>query len=266
MSLEHYRDLENLHRCEILVVLNHCTDHSEQIVKHHQSILPNLRYCKEEHTGLSIARNRAYQEAFADFVFYIDDDAYPEKDSISKLLNYKYNGYKAVTGRTKLWNDEHRWILKEFVETPSFLEKAATLPEGGFINGCCMGFERGLLLDIGGFNTELGMKGDYIAYAEEVELQQRLRMQNIEILFDPELIVCHKSHFTTVKGFLTSAFLKGRYAQKINPHAKFNHFAKFGLYSFIGALRLIPYALLYGYKAAMVKSFAPSTYHLGRII
>ncbi|MDH5506005.1 MAG: glycosyltransferase [Anaerolineae bacterium] len=60
---------------EVIVVDNNSTDATRHIVESYQERLPNLRYIFEPQQGLSIARNKGWQDAAAPIVAYLDDDA-----------------------------------------------------------------------------------------------------------------------------------------------------------------------------------------------
>ena len=85
-TLPHYTQLIPALAYELLIVLNACTDESlENINQIKKTYGLECRVVKEEKVGLSQARNRAIKEAGTDWLVYIDDDAYPQKDLLQRL-------------------------------------------------------------------------------------------------------------------------------------------------------------------------------------
>ena len=61
---------------EVLVVDDGSTDQTPEIASH----FPNVRYLRQEHGGLSCARNYGAEEATGEFIAYTDDDCEPDVD------------------------------------------------------------------------------------------------------------------------------------------------------------------------------------------
>lgn len=59
---------------EVLVVDNNSTDETASVVARMLPRHPHLRYVREEHQGLSYARNRGMRETASPWVAYVDDD------------------------------------------------------------------------------------------------------------------------------------------------------------------------------------------------
>ena len=70
---------------EVIVIDNASTDQTKQICQDYRSH-PNFRYIYEARSGVSYARNRAYQEAKSPYIAYLDDDAIPTRFWLEKML------------------------------------------------------------------------------------------------------------------------------------------------------------------------------------
>ena len=256
MSLSYYSQLALLDRCEILIVLNACTDHSEQIVNDFKDNLP-LRVISEPALGLSHARNRGWKEARAPFVFYMDDDAYPSANLIEILLHTLSPTTDAISGRTVYWKaDDPAWIKPGYVEVPRFLTSAGPLPKEGYINGCACGFKRTLLEEMGGFDPSTGMVGDRLWYHEENELYHRLKAVEKEVIYQPDAIVYHRSHQKTPKAFLQAAFAKGRSKKHWSSPPFLPTFMRWGYTLLVRTITFPYYWITRGWKNALVEQFS----------
>jgi succinoglycan biosynthesis protein ExoM len=74
-----------------------------------------IRYCVEPQQNIALARNKAIENADGDFVAFIDDDEFPEKDWLKRLFQtcdqYQVDG---VLGPVKRHFDEQApaWLVK----------------------------------------------------------------------------------------------------------------------------------------------------------
>lgn len=69
-----------------------------------------------------------------------------------------------------------------------------------------------LLVKHGGFNPKFGMNGTMVAYGEETDFQQRVRLSGVEIVYDPSLIIYHlvPKYKMKVRWFLRSSYEMGK--------------------------------------------------------
>ncbi len=59
---------------ELIVVDNHSTDQTRELVNSYCDRYSNIHYYYEERLGTSSARNRGWQEAKGEYIAFIDDD------------------------------------------------------------------------------------------------------------------------------------------------------------------------------------------------
>ena len=196
---------------------NNSTDETRAVVEELSQHYPNIRYCFEPKQGLSHARNRAWQEARAEYVGYIDDDGKAPQEwlavaqeIISELAPGMFGGpYYAWYNSQKpyWWKDSYRSI--------EHAEKARPLTRyQEYLSGNNMFFRRNLLAEMGGFDPQFGMSGNKIATCEERELLLRIReaKPNELIYYDPRLYIRHLVHANkmTFNWLVRHRFASGR--------------------------------------------------------
>jgi glycosyltransferase involved in cell wall biosynthesis len=267
-SLEHYKRLSTQVPYEVLVVVNACTDDTLEVVKQNMMELPQLSFVLEPNIGLSNARNSGLNSAKAPFIFYIDDDAYPNIHLIDNLSNLlKTNDIKCISGNTKYWDQSSpKWIKASLVEVSEFRKDFGKMPRQGYVNGCACGFSKSLLLVLGGFDPKLGMNAKNIGYYDEIAVQKIFEAAGHTIYFDPSLIVYHQSHSKTVVQFLQSSYYKGKYRSQVKQINKFNTLVLCMLNLIQGLFMWIPYRLTNSAQISTLKSFQKASNYLGQTI
>lgn len=153
----------------------------------------NITTINEPRAGLSIARNTGLNNAKADWVAYIDDDALAKTDWLERALSIiNDDQYECFGGMYHPWwkYDRPRWLQESYGSKPRMTETLAEINEG-YNWGSNIFFRKKTLQKIGAFPEHLGMKAKGIGYAEETFVQQELRKHNYKIAFDPDLIVYH---------------------------------------------------------------------------
>lgn len=201
---------------EVVVVDNNSSDDTADTVKEMQQQIPGLRYVLEKEQGLSFARNRAYREARTPIVVYLDDDAIPGTDFLTRVEAVKKMGrFRAWGGIVNPWFPEGRphWLKDRYVAARLPYSKLHPLTRSNdFFSGGVMVMEKSLLEEYGGFDTELGMRGNTIAYGEETALQVRMKAGGVPLGYDPELQVWHATlpHKLNVDWFFRYSFAAGR--------------------------------------------------------
>jgi len=211
------QDLECDH-FEVIVVDNNSTDSTKEATLRLIENYSNFHYCLETKVGLSHARNRGCNDAKGIYVAYLDDDCQLPSGFLS-VANRIINDIKP---------DVFGGPYNAFFNSPKpdwFKEKYGshfTYPEARFINerpevlhGLNLIIKKNLLKSIGGFNPDLGMIGDKIAYGEETAVIRSIKHNFPESRFyyDPELYVYHlvRENKMQWKWILNSSFSTGKY-------------------------------------------------------
>lgn len=202
---------------EVLVVDNNSRDNTHAVTKDFSLRYPNIRYCFEIQQGLSHARNRGWREAKGAYVAYLDDECKVPAQWLAVAYQIIENLSPAVFGGPYYGfhnSSAPRWWKKSY-ESFGHSETARALIEGEYLRGANIFIKRSLLAMIGGFNVELGMSGQKLAYGEESHLQMRIRenTNNEIIYYEPKLYIYHlvRPEKMTWRYILNSRFVGGRH-------------------------------------------------------
>jgi glucosyl-dolichyl phosphate glucuronosyltransferase len=181
---------------EILVVDNASTDGTPEVVARWAGGQGSVAYRRADQVGLSAARNAALAAARGRYVIFLDDDVVVEPGWLEA-----YQGFfsdlpsqrVAVVGGA---------VAPEFESPPPrwFDSGAATLNLGerpkrvharGSLWGCNIAYQRDVAFQAGGFDPDLGRRGDFLGLHEEAELNQRLERDRHEIWWLPGARIRH---------------------------------------------------------------------------
>ena len=185
---------------ECVVVNNNCTDDTvERITKFAQENPDiNIRLIEESQQGLSYARNRGIAEAKGQFVAFIDDDETVNEGFVSAYLDLFHNhGAFAGAGALKVCYDSDRpkWMsyyTEKMIANPLDLGKEiVTITSTVTPTGGNMAFNRELFNLYGGFDTDLGRKGEELSGGEENDMFKRLRDLGERVFYTPHAIAYH---------------------------------------------------------------------------
>ena len=185
---------------ECVVVNNNSTDDTAERVAKFAQENPdiNIRLVDEVQQGLSYARNRGIAEAKGQYVAFIDDDETVNEGFVSAYLDLFHNhGAFAGAGALKVCYDSARpkWMsyyTEKMIANPLDLGKdiltitSTVTPTGGN-----MAFNRELFNLYGGFDTDLGRKGEVLSGGEENDMFKRIRNLGERIFYTPHAIAYH---------------------------------------------------------------------------
>ncbi len=178
----------------------------------------NLAYVKEESLGVSFARTKGAMQAHGDWVAYLDDDCVPEPTWLEHLLRGTVVSPKpGVVAGTVLpsWSSEPpTWLRPEFHPYLSLCDYAG--PASGFWLGfpaqypltANSAYPRALLVELGGFSSQLGRKGnDVLLWGEDTELNFRIQKAGYGMWYCPKAVVHHVIPAARMK----RSFFRSRY-------------------------------------------------------
>lgn len=198
---------------EVIVVNNNSTDSTQEIAEAFAAREPNFRVVIEIAQGLSHARNRGFREARTEYVAYIDDDAKAEPDWIERALRIVEEQSPDIFGGSiyPFYLTEKPPWFKDAYEIRQTTERPMELKDKDYISGSNIFFRRPLLESVGGFDSNLGMKGKRLSYGEEtaVIVQVRQSQPDALIFYHPNLRV---KHLTPAEKMRVSYFLRSRFA------------------------------------------------------
>lgn len=195
-----------LDQYEILVVDNASTDGTASLVREYQAKYPHLGYLREDNLGLSIARNRGWQAARADYVAFLDDDAAACHEWLETLLDV----FQRITptpgfigGKVTLdWETSRpEWLTDSMLSPLGYLDygERGRYLQDEYLWGVNMAFPRDLLAKSGGFAVNLGRKGECLISNEETLLQDKLCAMGYQGYYQPEAMVAHLVHHSRLR-------------------------------------------------------------------
>jgi GT2 family glycosyltransferase len=184
---------------ELLIVDNASTDDTEAIARSSCDGQANFTYIAEPKLGLSRARNRGIREASGTYVAFLDDDAVAEPDWLEKILAAFAEAEPppgCVGGKTLPSWEEPRphWLHEALVGSLSIIDwssEAFFIEPPYFLVGANIAYDRGLILEVGGFDERIGRVGQTLLSGEETELVNRVRAAGSPIYYTPKAVVRH---------------------------------------------------------------------------
>ena len=185
---------------ECVIVNNNSTDDTALRVSEFTKECSNLniRLVDEPQQGLSHARNRGVAEAKGDILVFIDDDETINEGFVSAYIDLFHNqGAFAASGVVEVCYDSRRpkWMshyTEKMIGNPFNLGDSVTsiissvTPAGGN-----MAFNREVFNLYGGFDANLGRRGNELFGGEENEFFDRLRNLGERVFYTPKAIVYH---------------------------------------------------------------------------
>jgi len=237
---------------EIIVIDNGSTDGTEQIVASIQRQFSQVRCHYEGRMGLSIARNAGVRLAQGDIISFGDDDAIPSSSYVAEVLaSFDDPQVDCVGGKiVASWPDGAApgWFAPKYgnvVGQTSFGETARWMKRDEFPFGGNIAIRREVFQTLGGFNEDLGKRGQNSIWGEEIDLCHRMQEHGYRFFYNPKALVRHVvgRHRATERYFVESLFGKGvtEGYQKLAHKGK----AVFTIYLLLKAARLAMTSVYY---------------------
>jgi len=199
---------------KIIIVDNNSTDNTKEIVNAFTQKHSNISYVFETKQGLSHARNRGAKEAQTEWIAYLDDDGLAHFDFIENALFVinKYN-FDCFGGTYYPWYKygKPKWLNPDFGRKELISDNITGI-DSPILDGGIFAIKKQVLADCGYFSTELGMKGNKIAYGEETHLQTILLQKNYKLGYCPFWKMDHlvAKYKLSVLWHLKAEYAKGR--------------------------------------------------------
>ncbi|MEY4483123.1 MAG: hypothetical protein RL693_575, partial [Verrucomicrobiota bacterium] len=172
---------------EVLLIDDGSTDSTPEIARSFDFV----RYHRQDHAGLSAARNHGMKLAAGDLLAYTDDDCIPDEDWLLYLSSAFDAPEWVAAGGPNIPpppRNETEACVAAAPGAPSHVlindEEAEHLP------GCNLVIRKDALMAIGGFREEFTTAGD------DVDICWRLRNAGGKLRFVPAAVVWHHRRFT----------------------------------------------------------------------
>ncbi|MEL7035895.1 MAG: hormogonium polysaccharide biosynthesis glycosyltransferase HpsE [Cyanobacteria bacterium J06592_8] len=201
-KLRSQTDVENI-SWEVVVIDNNSSDHTAEIVKEYQqdwlSNVP-LRYYFESQQGLAFARQRAIQEANAEWVGFLDDDNYPEPQWLSAAYKFSQTHTQVgafgsrVVGDFEVSPPENFQRIAPFLaliergNKPSLYEpRKRMLPPGAGL----VVRRQAWLDNVPSKLTLAGRVGGKMLASEDLEALRQIQRGGWQMWYNPEMVIHH---------------------------------------------------------------------------
>ncbi len=183
---------------EIIVVDNNSTDDTARVVKRMTGEHAAIRYIVEPEQGVSHAKNAGLEAARGSIVAYLDDDVQATTHwlrTIADSFEHVRPTPHVVGGpAVPLFVGHKPTWYRDSYESKSWGNRARFLDRSECFYGLNVAFSRELLLNVGGFDPRLGMKGACLAFEEDCEVFDRLWQStdgHLRAYYAPEALVMH---------------------------------------------------------------------------
>ncbi len=189
--------LESLQRLnypdyEVILVDDGSTDATEEIA----AVFKNVRYVRQIHQGLSVARNTGIDTAQGTIIAFTDSDCRADEDWLYYLVHDLLNSKFAGIGG-------HNFLPPEDSTVAAAVQVSPGGPAHVMLNdrtaehipGCNMAFYKWALQEIGGFDPTYHKAGD------DVDVCWRLQQRGYKLGFSPAGFVWHYRR-STIRGYL----------------------------------------------------------------
>jgi glycosyltransferase involved in cell wall biosynthesis len=248
---------------KVLIIDNGSTDGSLPLIKQFCENNDKHQFEIEPKVGLSHARNRALTLCRSKWIAFIDDDVIISEDYFKRTctvinhFNFDLFGGKI---KPKYLSQPPKWIPENLNVHHVNLDETGVLYEG-YITAANMIVKRNVLFKIGGFPTDLGMKGDKIGYGEEDYIQQELRKNGYTIGFDPILEVEHLilPHKLKLFWHIKSIFHHGKANAEI-------HLAETRVQLIYFVTRSLVACIFYKFPRNSIKCFMHEKYYIQNVV
>ncbi len=167
-----------LSNLEIIVVDNASTDGTQEMIKNDFSLIKLIRI--DKNIGVA-AYNIGLEKATGDYLLILDDDSYPEKGTIEKMIKAFEGDNKIGIVALDVRSEDYSGNEEKFSEVKT--NKISYMM--GF-NGAGAGLRKSVFEEVGGYPDE------FFLYWNETDLSIRVLNAGYKIVWLPGAVVYHK--------------------------------------------------------------------------
>jgi len=219
---------QNYDNVELVIVVDGTDAVFERAIDDYGDTNDVIVHCNDRNRGLSDSRNNGAELATGDVVAFIDDDAIADPDWIAELVE-TYDQHDAIAvggkmipawiaGKPDYLPEEFYWLVG--VTYRGFPEEVTEVRNTFSSN---LSFRREIVLELGGFQSDMGKRGSNDLQGAETELCTRMREEyGRGVVYNPEATVAHKvfDYRTEPTWLVERAFWQGyskRVMQTVRP-------------------------------------------------
>jgi len=197
LAHQNYPDFNDF---EVVIINNNSTDNTQEIVDSFMKQYPDVKvvYAHEEKQGLSNARNKAIEVSTAEWLVFLDDDAYVDADYTLNLVNFIKStpDIKAIGGPILLdfESPEPHWYTHYLGSLFGYFKPYETsryFTKNFYPRGSNMILHHTLFEKYGVFNPNLGRIGRNMMGSEEKDMFQRIYEGNEQVYYLHTAIINH---------------------------------------------------------------------------
>lgn len=184
---------------EVIVVDNCSTDNTKKIANEWQNDQDiKVKYLYEGTQGLSFARNTGMNNSQCEYLLYLDDDIFADPNLIQSYIDFlqtsNMTNIACLGGKVLIdWENGQKpdWLPEKFLNLYGYFDLGSIIVNSMYAVGCNMLWKKNILLENGGFSTDLGRLGDKKLGSEETELMEKVINSGYEIKYIPGALVHH---------------------------------------------------------------------------